>query len=166
MNNRNLYILIAGVLLLQGCVRNAYYVSPFNAANNTYHPMLLKSDSAKTVLYATASYIGGSANDANRDQVSMGNIGLSGSTHFGSFQTYYGASLALGSYSVGTFDTTLYGWENFSPKEINSKAGNKFFGGGVFSGGINYVLSFDRLEWRVAGVEAAVAQEFGQPFRG
>jgi hypothetical protein len=159
MKKQILYLLLIGAWLLQSChVQQAIYVSPFNAANNTYHPISPQSDSVKQELYASASFVTGNANDAGNDDVTMGNLGLSGAASFGPFQAYAGVSLSLGSYKVGKYDPQF----NPSRQEINGKAGGKFFGGGVFSGGINCAFSLnDHFEWRMIGVEMSVAQEFG-----
>ncbi len=45
---------------------------------------------------------------------------------------------------------------------LNQNAGNHFFGGTGFNGGINLVIPFYKREWRILGVETSLRHEFGR----
>jgi hypothetical protein len=159
-------------LTLTGCTifrQHAYYVSPFNANSQTYHPLPMHSDSARTAFYAQASYLTGNANDNGTDQLKGVATSAFVAHHFGRFQTYYGLDLVLGCYNVGKYDTGITkvffpGRISLPPlaaPELDKYAGGRSFGGVGFSGGINMVKPFRKGEWRFIGLEATLHREFG-----
>jgi hypothetical protein len=84
---------------------------------------------------------------------------------FGIFEAYYGAELALGSYTVAKQQPLLpTSQDSIIINTLNKNIGNKFFGGYGFNGGISIIVpvSYGRGEWRVVGIETSLKNEFGQ----
>lgn len=160
MNRNPLIIAISYIVVMVGCGRQAFYVSPYNGNHNPYHPIPLQQDSAKSASYVAASISNGSANDRGADGTFTFFTSASRAHNFGNFQGFYAANLSLGNYSVTPFAMDE-GTGNFDPGAINQNAGNKFFGSTGMDGGINFVLPIKGGEWRVVGVETSIQQEFG-----
>ncbi len=172
-NGRSI-LLLTIFFALTGCyTQQAYYVSPFNGDSPGYHSIPLKADSLKSAFYINGAYFGGLANEGGRDAVRTFHTEIAGAHNIGSFQGWYGLGLSLGNYSVTRWDSSFYNYLGHSPsssartatpfdaKIIDQNAGNKFFGGTGFSGGINGVLPTNRSEWRFLGIETSLEREFG-----
>ncbi|MDR3713910.1 MAG: hypothetical protein P4L51_13900 [Puia sp.] len=170
------------VFVLTGCyVHQAFYVSPFNGNSPGYASIPLKADSLRSATYMNAAYFLGAANDEGRDGVEAFHLEISRAHNLGFLQAWYGASLSLGGYRVGRWDSSYYnypapnnpalppngqnsytGFHNpFDARTINQYAGNHFFGGTGMRGGINGVVTAGDREWRVLGVETSLEREFG-----
>ena len=160
MNRKLLNIALLFQVILGGCARQAFYVSPYNGNHNPYHPIPLKQDSVKSASYISASISNGTANDREADGTLTFFTSFSRAHNFGNFQGFYAADFSLGNYKVAPF-SEYDGSENFDPTAINENAGNKFFGGAGADGGVNFVLPIRNGEWRVFGIETSVQQEFG-----
>lgn len=157
-----------------GCVpvvrEQAFYVSPLNGNAEDYHPQPMLRDSARTAVYARVAYFSGQANDHNTDEFAGGSASVYAASRFGMVQCFYGADLALGGYSVGTWDTgynlAFFAILRYLPPtrsaQLQRYAGTQFFGSTAFSGGINLVAPLGGGgEWRFLGLETALHREFG-----
>lgn len=155
---------LALAVLLGGCTRYAYYVSPMHGYNSTYRTIPLQSGGMRSAWYANANIGTGSTNNNLGDAVlnMQGNIYR---THqLGKYiQTFYGGGLSLGNYHVASFHDSTRISSVVDTAAINAKAGNHFFGAGGCDGGINFVLPFSKHggEWRVLGIHASLQKEFG-----
>jgi len=162
MSKNKFLFLLVGVLLLSGCIRRqAFYVSPYNGLNNSYHSIPLRSDSLKSAFYVNSAIFTGSANDYGHDDMFAFQTSLSAGHNFGYFQAYYGAGITLGNYRVNTFDSFGIS-RSVDYKIINQYAGSKFFGTTGIEAGFNLVIPLGISEWRVLGIETSMQQEFGQ----
>jgi hypothetical protein len=151
-----------GVLVFAGCIRRqAFYVSPYNGLNNSYHTIPLRSDSVKSSLYINSVIFTGSANDYSHDHKFAFQTSLSRGQNFGHLQAYYGVGITLGNYNVKSFDS-LGTSSSVNYKIINQFAGSKFFGTGGVEAGLNIVVPVGFSEWRVLGIETSMQQEFGE----
>ena len=160
-NSISTLFFFCAAIFFTGCVgRQAYYVSPFNGLNNHYHTIPLQADSIRSAFYAKGSLSWGHANDFREDRSFAGNLNLSHSLNFGSFQAFYGAGVSTGSFSVDTFEMNGNN-ETVNPSVINAAAGKKRFSGVGFEGGINVVVPMQNGEWRALGVETSFRKEFG-----
>lgn len=140
--------------------KQAFYVSPFNGISTRYHTIPLQSDSIKASTFINSSLSIGGDNEGRLDNKYSFSTGLSRSHNVGNFQGWYGAALVLGSYNMKRYDS-IGNNATVNYKIINQNAGNHFFGGVGFDGGINFVHSFNNGEWRVMGVETSLQNEFG-----
>ncbi len=163
MKKNNLLFLSAIPLLFSSCVTYSYFQSTTNANSNPYHAIPLKSDSAKGASYVSGLFTVGRANDSWRDAVGTFHLNAHRSNNFGNFQSYYGATVALGDYSIADFNTRdrPYRYDDTS-SYYHIKGMNKFFGYYGFNGGIDVVLPTKHGgEWRIIGIETSVQKEFG-----
>ncbi len=152
-------------LLLFSCTftscTHAYYLNAFNANNNTYHAIPLKSDAVKTSTYVGGNIATGGANSYWRDGVTSTQFTIHRSHAFGHFNAFYGSSFSLGSYHVKRYHAVVPKMQ-IDSSAINAMAGKKFFGGYGLDGGINFVLPLSNgSEWRVLGIETCYRNEFG-----
>jgi len=158
----NLTVIILG---LSGCTRYAYYQSPFHGNTSTYRTIPLRSDSSKSAFYVSGAYLGGGANENDRDGYNGFTWAAYRSHQFGYFDAYYGITGTLGNYTVKPYDSLGYYDQynqNINTALINKLAGNKFFGGLGAIGGVNFVVPMGRTgEWRI-GVEGNWQREFGE----
>jgi hypothetical protein len=166
--------LLAGALFsLPGCLfpipQHAYYVSPLNGNNETYHPLPLREDSAHTAFYANANFFAGSANEQGTDYFNGGRLSLSAAHHFDMLQFYYGVDGTLGSYHLGHWHDgytgpLIGGYPTSAPRNaniLNSYSGPRTFGCAGFQAGINGVIPVRQGEWRFLGLETSLNREFG-----
>ena len=160
-----LTVLLISILLLTGCVRQNYYLSPFQSNSNTYHVMPLKSDHVSSASYLHGGIAIGDANDY-RDDVFAFTSEYYRAHSFGSFEAYYGVNFSLGYYNVQNYFNSSIGSlrDSFVVKTINDMTGEKLFGGYGLKGGIALVAPYSQRggEWRVLGVELNMQNEFGQ----
>lgn len=140
--------------------RQAYYISPFNGISNPYHSIPMHKDSTKSASYLNGAISMGGANEGETDPVFSLTTNISRSNNFSIFQAYYGAGLTIGSYKIKPYDSVGNN-NSVNYAVINQHAGNYFFGGGGFDGGINFVTGSDKFEWRIFGIETSMRQEFG-----
>lgn len=161
MRSQPFLLLVITGILFTGCIgRQAFYVSPFNGANNPYHTIPLKHDSIQSAFYINALLTRGAANDNKGDIIFAGYSNISQSLNFGDFQAFYGIGFSLGSYNVDRFESTGNN-ATVDPVAINANAGNKAFSGYGFDGGINFTIPFKNGEWRAIGIETSLRKEFG-----
>lgn len=169
---RKLYpnLFLAGLLYLCSCSpQKVYYQSPIHTFSNNYKTLPLIADSVQAVTYGSAMYSGGGANQHQRDNINAFQASLYRAHTFGQkLQAYYGVTGMLGDYEVKRYQQDLA--SSFYDRKdsiINSRAGNKFFGGAGFTGGINITHSFKGGEWRAVSAEVNWLKEFGsyQSFR-
>ena len=157
--------ILLAVLLLTGCVRQNYYLSPFQSNSNTYHVMPLKSDNVSSASYLHGGIALGDANDY-RDDIFAFTSEFYRAHSFGSFEAFYGANFSLGYYNVRDYSFTPAAVirDSFIVKTINDMSGKKLFGGYGVKGGIALVVPYTKRggEWRVLGVEINMQNEFGQ----
>lgn len=153
--------LFCSSFFLFSCIgRQAYYVSPFNGITNPYHTIPMHQDSVKSATYFNSAISVGGTNEGKTDPVYSLTTNISRSNNFSIFQAHYGAGLTIGSYKMKSYDSTgNNNTVNYSV--INQHAGNYFFGGGGFDGGINFVTGSENFEWRIIGAETSLRQEFG-----
>jgi hypothetical protein len=169
-----LILLLVCIAALSGCVpvrEQAFYVSPLNGNAEDYHALPLVKDSAPMAIYARTAFYWGGANTRHNDHLDGWSFSGYAAHHFGHFQCYYGLDLSLGTYIVGTWDTSRTLWGLLSARywvppgssaQLAPFAGDKFYGSTSFSGGINAVMPMDRGgEWRYLGVETSLHREFG-----
>lgn len=148
--------------------QQAYYVSPFNGNTGNYQTIPMQSDSIRSSIYASVSLLTGSANTRGNDHFNAFHGSLSASHNLGIIEAYYGADLTLGSYFLGKWDSSapnLFSTGYSRPMDysyLDQNAGNHFFGGTGFNGGINLVIPFYKREWRILGVETSLRHEFGR----
>jgi hypothetical protein len=155
------FIFLSASLFLFSCIgRQAYYVNPFNGITAPYRTVPMKSDSIAHVNYLNFGFSNGHANDWYNDHKISGSVSFSRSHNFGIFQAHYGAGMTAGSYRVSRFDSNNTN-SSVDYKIINQNAGNYFFGGWSFDGGMNLVSASEYFEWRVIGVETSLRHEFG-----
>lgn len=157
--------ILLAVLLLTGCVRQNYYLSPFQSNSNTYHVMPLKSDHVSSASYLHGGIAIGGANDY-RDDVFTFTSEYYRAHSFGVFEAYYGANFSLGYYNVQNYFNSPIGSlrDSFVVKTINDMTGEKLFGGYGAKGGIALVVPYTQRggEWRILGFEINMQNEFGQ----
>ena len=155
--------ILVAVLLLSGCVRQNYFLSPFQANSNTYHVTPLKSDHVRSASYLHGGIAFGGADDY-RDDVFAFTSEYYKAHSFGSFEAYYGADLSLGYYNVINKLYSYNGRDSSIVATINAMSGKKIFGGYGIKGGIALVVPFLRRggEWRIIGIETSMQNEFGQ----
>ena len=157
--------ILLAVLLLTGCVRQNYYLSPFQSNANTYHVLPLKSDNISSASYLHGGIAIGDANDY-RDDVFTFTSEYYRAHSFGSFEAFYGANFSLGYYNVQNYFSSLASSlrDSFAVKTINNMSGEKLFGGYGVKGGIALVVPYTQRggEWRVLGFEINMQNEFGQ----
>ena len=147
-----IFLLLLVVVLLTGCARNTYFVSPYNGNHSVYHPIRMQSDSLQSAWHVHAAVALGGANDQGADEWAAFHTGVSGSHNFGAFQGFYSLNVSAGNYKIEP-------WGNMT------KDHNRFFGGTGFEGGLNVVTSFDKSEWRILGVETSLQYEWGDYLR-
>jgi hypothetical protein len=145
----------------------AYYGSPMNGNTGDYQVIPMVSDSVRTATYGTASFFVGNANTTATDDFHAGHIAISRSHNLGVVQGWYGLSLTLGSFNMGSWDTASPPGPHplTAGQVLNQFKGPKFFGEEGFSGGMNGVWSFPGGEWRFLGFETSVNHEFGDYLR-
>jgi hypothetical protein len=158
-------VIIVSIVLLTGCVRQNYYLSPFHAISNPYHTIPLKSDHIRSASYINSSISVGDANRLRNDVLSF--HGEYYRAHsFGNFEAYYGGNFSLGYYKVSSefYGPTYSSADSFIVKSINDRAGIKNFAGYGVTGGIAIVIPYVRRggEWRILGIEFSMQNEFGQ----
>jgi hypothetical protein len=159
-----LTFLLLMLFSLAGCVRQNYFLSPFQANTPTYHSMPQLSEHAHTANYISGNFAKGSANKGD-DRVFDFKGEFYRAHSFGIFEAYYGAELALGNYIVSQQrPPTNSARDSFITNVLNKGIGNKFFGGYGFNGGISMVVpaNYGRGEWRAIGIETSLTNEFGQ----
>jgi hypothetical protein len=167
MKYPNLYLVLLLLLFMNSCVpRYAYFQSPFQSTTSSYKAIPMKADSLRSAVYASGLFTIGGANQHLRDGITAFSGSIHRSHHFGPIQGYYGVTGSLGKYKVDNFipqsTNGRFFNNNLNDSLLNNMAGNKFFGGWGFTGGVNAVVPFrGRHEWRVFGVEAAWQKEFG-----
>ena len=154
---------VALPFLFSRCTYHSYFLSPFHGSDEPYRVIPLRSDSTPSATYISGTITEGGANAQLRDNVASFTGSIYRSHNFGHFQGFYGAAIALGSYSMGQFP----GYRDASPGRDSLppgiSVGNKFFGGYSASGGMNFVLPFGRGgEWRVVGLSFTLQKEFGE----
>ena len=166
-----LFTIVTLLTLLPACYqRQAFYVSPFNGNTGNYQTIPLRADSIRAATYASAVFETGSANENGKDYFNAFNTSLSRSHNLGVLQAYYGLDLTLGSYITGiwgegpTPNGSPFGPNNPTPNHqlLNQYAGNHFFGGAGFNGGMNLSAQFYKREWRYLGFETSLNHEFGR----
>jgi len=149
------------------CTQYAYFQSPLHTNTLGYREQPLKSENRPFALYANAAVATGNANEDLRDQQTAF-IGAFHAAHqFGNFQAYYGSQLTLGGYNLLPYapqiGTPTYFNSNLDETLINPHAGKNSFGALGFSGGINYVIPFQKGgEWRAFGLEANWNNQWGE----
>jgi hypothetical protein len=181
--NSTLQLLLT-LIVFSSCARKAYFLSPLSSNSNTYYAKPLLADSAKTAIYVTAIYTDGNRNpgsyetytvedngsetyksNAVSDKLHNFQVSFHRSHTSKMFQTYYGASISTGTYSISRYDS-LNTDRMVDVDLINSQAGRKYFGGGSLAGGINLVIPFKKgCEWRAVGVEANIGKEWGDYYK-
>jgi hypothetical protein len=156
MLKKLLLLLSPVILLLDGCIEQSYYQSPFAANSNPYHAIPLQSDSVTGATYVNTSVTLGSANNDWRDNIISFRAGIHRANTFGNFHLFYGANATVGSYNVSSSNTYI------QPYTTNYGGGSKFFGGYGFNGGFNALVPMrNGGEWRVIGLEGSAQNEFG-----
>jgi hypothetical protein len=157
------------LFFLSGCfpqTQPAYYSSPMDINSNYYHPIPLRSDSVRSAFYTNFVFSGGGSNKDMRDGIYAFHGGLHRSQNLGIVAVYYGAGLALGSYSVGNYYRIDYSNVLFGPLHADTVSHipghNYFFGAYGFNGGVAIVLPSPMGfgEFRI-GFETAIQNEFG-----
>ncbi len=145
-------------LVLTGCVRQVYLQSPLQATDHPYRSIPMVSDGIKNSVYASASIVGGGANQNLRDGIFQ----FQGSVHrahtWQHFQAFYGLTGMIGNYHVAEATSyTLNGDPIRTPGPWNRYTAAL----GAF-GGAGFVIPFGSgSEWRVFGVETSYQREFG-----
>jgi hypothetical protein len=144
------------------CIRRAYYYSPLQGNAFTYHAIPVGSDSVKAATYASGAISLGGMNEDWRDNVYSFKAGLHRSHVVDNFRFYYGATIALGSYNVKSYDNYYYDNYYLDTSSINHHAGAKTFGGYGLNAGFSASVPMGRRgEWRYVGVEGSLYNEFG-----
>ncbi|MDB5192411.1 MAG: hypothetical protein JWQ96_1974 [Segetibacter sp.] len=158
-----LCLAVISTLALVSCSpvrQQAYYVSPFNANHNSYHPIPLQEDTIPTAFYAGLNIYTGSANELETDKVFSVQTNLSGAHNFKNFQTFYSANLSFGNYRILRIPPDAAG--SLNAGAINRSEGYNSFGGCGIDGGVNVVVPMPGGEWRIIGVETSVQSDFGK----
>ncbi|HLY68787.1 MAG TPA: hypothetical protein VKR53_03590 [Puia sp.] len=159
MKQNAIAFLIASIFL-QSCFRFAYYVSPFDTNNNTYHAIPLRSDSVKSALLVSGSFFSGITNElGERDGIYDFRTNIYRTHNIGFFELYYGLDLTLGNYAVNKYDS-FGNSHTVNYTIINKNAGSKFFGGVGLNGGFDFAIPLGKSEWRI-GLEFSEQNEFG-----
>ncbi len=166
-------------LLFSSCLtayhQQAYYTSPFNGSAESYHPLPLHTDSARTALFVQGSAFTGTANDLSTDDCSGGSVSVQLAQHQGMWQWWGGLDLTAGGYSLGNWHNRYttnsflinYDRQFLAPAtadQLNALSGARFFGGAGFSGGVNAMVPLGNVgqgEWRFLGIEWNLHDEFG-----
>jgi hypothetical protein len=158
---KNVTVFLIAGFLLQSCYRYAYYVSPFDANNNTYHTVPLRSDSLPSAWFVNGTFFSGSSNEqGNGDRVLDFHTNIYRTNNIGFLELYYGLDFTLGDYSVSKYDSTGNSY-TVNYQDINKIAGNKFFAGIGLNGGFDFAIPLGRSEWRIIGLEISGHNEFG-----
>src|SRR5256885_15516923 len=92
-------VFLFAICSLSSCIRQNYYLNPFNANSNFYHAMPLKSDSIKAINYLNGNISYGGAN-VYRDDVLAFHSEFYRTHSFGIFEAYYGIDFSLGYYEI------------------------------------------------------------------
>lgn len=101
----------------------------------------------------------GSANDGAIDKTFIGQVNISRSHNFGSFQAFYSGNFSLGNYHVRADSINRdYSYHDYAI--IDRQAGNKLVAGAGIDAGINYVLTMRGGEWRI-GMETSAQNDYG-----
>ncbi|BAV09253.1 hypothetical protein FLA_5301 [Filimonas lacunae] len=115
-------------------------------------------------MYANSSIQAGGANSGLKDNTFHWQGNIYRTHQLGLIQAYYGAGLTLGNYQVAKLDSVPRLAAGLGVTQVNSTAGNKFYGSGNIHGGINLCIPFGRIsnsgEFRF-GVKSSLHQEFG-----
>jgi len=145
------YPLVTITLLSASC-RETAFLTPLNHISHYYRTIPLHSDSVKNATYANALLTLGNGNRILTDDFYSFQAGANRSFNFGNFQGYFGGDMTLGNYQLNPSDF---------PNSTNNGLTSKFFGAYGFNAAVNYVMPFDRGEWRVIGLETSFQNEFG-----
>ncbi|HEU0064761.1 MAG TPA: hypothetical protein VFQ58_07010, partial [Flavisolibacter sp.] len=159
-----LTFLLLMLFSLAGCLRQNYFLSPFQANTPTYHSMPQLSEQAHTANYISGNFAKGGANRGD-DPVFDFKGEFYRAHSFGIFEAYYGAEVTFGNYTVSKQrPPTHSARDSFITNVLNKGIGNKFFGGYGLNGGISMVVpaNYGRGEWRAIGIETSLTNEFGQ----
>lgn len=142
-----LLVLFGSLILLSSCANHTYAPALYHH-DIAYQPKPASFDSAKT-----ATYLSGGVNMYTdptwADFITMGQANLSQAHVFKNANLSYGAFGAIGDYEAGTSGNSPY---NFT---------DKYFGavGARLSGDL--FTSYERMDFRYIGFEAAYSHEFG-----
>jgi hypothetical protein len=159
---QNVTAFLIASFLLQGCYHYAYYVSPFDSNNSTYHTIPLRSDSVTSALFISGSLISGMANEQGEgdgDGVYDFHTNIYRTHNLGFLELFYGLDLTLGNYSISKYDSVGNSY-TVNYRIINKNAGNKFFGGIGLNAGFDFAIPLGRSEWRI-GMDISGHNEFG-----
>ena len=163
-NTQVKYLLISLTILslFTKCTTSSYYLNAFNGNHHYYHSMPLRSDSIKSASYFSGTIVWGDAN--YHDEVESFTAYFHRTHSFGIVQTFYGADLSVGGYNVSKQKYSRYGMiDTAHISTLNRMAGQKFFGGYGFDGGLNIAVpvGMKGAEWRIIGFETSLQEEFG-----
>lgn len=147
---------------LSSCLHKAYYQHPVQANIPTYHVVPVASDSLASATFISGAFSLGGMNENLRDNVFSLQAGLHRSHVINKIRLYYGASAAVGSYTIKHYDYYSYSPYYADTSYINKNAGTKFWGAyGAYAGISASARMGRRGEWRYLGLEGNLYNEFG-----